>query len=247
MAIEGPLQDIGIHDVFQLLDLARKSGRLRVHSAARGGEGYVYFKAGAVVHATMRDNPHTLGVLLLKAEKVTELQLREARAAQRRGDKRLLGEILVAQGAVTRRDVERYMRLQIESVVFELFSWKEGGFSFSDGASGDFDGDATIRVSTESLLMEGARRIDEWSRMADKVPDAFVIPRLASPGEEPHASIDLRPGEWEVLTMIDGERNLREIASSLGISEFEVARTVYGMTCTGLIIAGSPSEAMANG
>jgi hypothetical protein len=247
MAIEGPLQDIGIHDVFQLLDLARKSGRLRVHSAARGGEGYVYFHSGAVVHATMRDNPHTLGVLLLKAEKVTELQLREARAAQRRGDRRLLGEILVAQGAVTRRDVERYMRLQIESVVFELFSWKEGGFSFSDGESEDFEGDAAIRVSTESLLMEGARRIDEWSRMRDKIPDAFVVPRLAPLGNEPYASIDLRPGEWEVLTMIDGERDLRDIASILGSSEFEVARAVYGMACTGLLVAASRAGAMANG
>ena len=85
MAIEGPLQDIGIHDVFQLLDLARKSGRLRLHSAARGSEGYVYFQAGAVVHATMRDNPHTLGVLLLKAGKATQAQLREAGGAQRRG------------------------------------------------------------------------------------------------------------------------------------------------------------------
>ena len=64
MAIEGPLQDIGIHDVFQLLDLARKSGRLTVRSAARGNEGRVYFDSGAVVHATMRDNPHTLGALL---------------------------------------------------------------------------------------------------------------------------------------------------------------------------------------
>ena len=43
MAIEGPLQDIGIHDVFQLLDLARKSGRLSVRSTARGNEGRVYF------------------------------------------------------------------------------------------------------------------------------------------------------------------------------------------------------------
>lgn len=247
MAIEGPLQDIGIHDVFQLLDLARKSGRLRVHSVARSNEGHVYFKSGAVVHATMRDNPHTLGVLLLKAGKVSEPQIREARAAQQRGDRRRLGEILIAQGAVTRRDVERYMRLQIETVVFELFSWKEGGFSFTDGESDWFEDDAAIRVSTESLLMEGARRIDEWSRMADRVPDAFVVPRLATAGAGSESPIDLRPGEWEVLTMIDGERNLRDIASSLGVSEFEVARTVYGMTCTGLVVAAAPAEAAANG
>lgn len=247
MAIEGPLQDIGIHDVFQLLDLARKSGRLRVYSEARGNEGHVYFKAGAVVHATMRDNPHTLGVLLLKAGKVSERQLRDARALQERGDKRRLGEILVGEGVVTRRDVERYMRLQIESVVFELFSWKEGTFSFTDGEKGEVVADAAIRVSTESLLMEGARRIDEWSRMADRVPDALLVPRLAATGDGPESSIDLRPGEWEVLTMIDGERNLRDIAASLGVSEFDVARTVYGMACTGLIVANSPAEAATNG
>jgi hypothetical protein len=247
MAIEGPLQDIGIHDVFQLLDLARKSGCLRVYSAARGSEGHVYFQSGAVVHATMRDNPHALGVLLLKAGKLTEVQLREAIGAQRRGDKRKLGEILVAQGAVTRRDVDRSMRLQVERVVFELFSWKEGNFSFSDGGADAVNADATIRVSTESLLMEGARRIDEWSRMADRLPDALVVPRLAELGEGPEPAIDLRPGEWEVLTMIDGDRSVREIASSLGVSEFDVAKTVYGMISTGLIVAPPRVEAMVNG
>ena len=30
MAIEGPLRELGIHDVFQLLDLNRKTGVLRV-------------------------------------------------------------------------------------------------------------------------------------------------------------------------------------------------------------------------
>ena len=247
MAIEGPLQDIGIHDVFQLLDLARKSGCLRVYSTARGSEGSVYFQSGAVVHATMRDNPHALGVLLLKAGKLTEAQLREATGAQRRGDKRKLGEILVAQGAVTRRDVDRSMRLQVERVVFELFSWKEGNFSFSDGDADAVNADATIRVSTESLLMEGARRIDEWSRMADRVPDALVVPRLAPLGAGAEPAIDLRPGEWEVLTMIDGDRSVREIASSLGVSEFDVAKTVYGMISTGLIVPAARAEAMVNG
>jgi Domain of unknown function (DUF4388) len=247
MAIEGPLQDIGIHDVFQLLDLARKSGRLRLYSAARESEGYVYFQSGAVVHATMRDNPHTLGVLLLKAGKATQAQLREAAGAQRQGDKRRLGEILIARGVVTRRDVERYMRLQIETVVFDLFSWKEGSFTFTDGDSDDFVGDAAVRVSIGSLLMEGARRIDEWSRMADRVPDALVIAKIAPLGDAPESAIDLRPDEWEVLTMIDGERSVREIASSLGVSEFGVARTVYGMMSTGLLESAGRTEVMANG
>jgi hypothetical protein len=235
MAIEGPLQDIGIHDVFQLLDLARKSGRLTVRSNARGNEGRVYFQSGAVVHATMRDNPHRLTALLLKAGKLSERELKAATDAQAAGDPRRIGEILVAQGAVTARDIERYVRQGIESVVFDLFSWKEGSFSFADGIDEDVVIDASIRVSTESLLMEGARRIDEWSRMADRIPGAHVVPRLAEPRDGAESFIDLRPAEWEVITLIDGLNTLRDIAAELARSEFEVAKTVYGMLSTGLI------------
>ena len=234
MAIEGPLQDIGIHDVFQLLDLARKSGRLTVRSGARDNEGTVYFESGAVVHATMRDNPHTLGALLKKAGKVSQRELERAMAAQRT-DMRRLGEILVAQGSVTRREVERYMRQQIESVVFDLFSWNEGSFTFADGVDDSVQMDAAIRVSIESLLMEGARRIDEWSRMGDRIPNAEVVPRLAQQRDDANAFIDLRPAEWEVLALIDGDHSLREIAAELAVSEFEVAKTVYGMLSTELI------------
>lgn len=246
MAIEGPLQDIGIHDVFQLLDLARKSGRLTVSSDARDNEGRVYFDSGAVVHATMRDNPHTLGALLKSAGKITDRELERAIQAQVDGDERLVGEILVAHGAVTRRDVERYMRQQIETVVFDLFSWNEGTFSFADGREEPVVIDAAVRVTTESLLMEGARRIDEWSRMSDRIPNAHVVPRLAQPRNGADSYIDLRPAEWEVLAMIDGEHSLRDIAVELAASEFEVAKTVYGMLSTELIeVALERAEAAA--
>ena len=245
MAIEGPLQDIGIHDVFQLLNLARKSGRLTVRSPARANEGRVYFDNGAVVHATMRDNPHTLGALLRKAGKVSDRELQAAAASQQEGDSRLLGEILVAHGAVTRRDIERYMRMQIESVVFDLFSWNEGTFSFADATDDKVQMDAVVRVSIESLLMEGARRIDEWSRMKDRIPGAHVVPRLASPRGESDSYLDLRPAEWEVLALIDGDHSLRDIASELAVSEFEVAKTVYGMLSTELIEIAASAEAAA--
>lgn len=246
MAIEGPLQDIGIHDVFQLLDLARKSGRLSVRSDVRGNEGRVYFQSGAVVHATMRDNPHKLTALLRKAGKVSQAELDAAGVAQDSGDRRRIGEILVARGAVTARDVERYMRQGIESVVFDLFSWKEGTFSFSDGIDEEVTIDAAVRVSTESLLMEGARRIDEWSRMADRIPGADVVPHLADPRDGSESFIDLRPAEWEVITLIDGCHSLQDIAAELALSEFEVAKTVYGMLSTGLIeIPGTEVEVAA--
>src|SRR5436853_4343085 len=135
MAIQGPLRELGIHDVFQLLDLSRKTGVLRVTSQIRDNEGVVYFDSGLVVHAGIRSKPGA-----------------------------------VSPVGLTTRELERQLRLQIESTVFELMSWQEGYFSFEECSSDTFPAGPRVAVATESLLMEGARRIDEWSRIAQTVP-----------------------------------------------------------------------------
>jgi hypothetical protein len=236
MAIEGPLRELGIHDVFQLLDLSRKTGMLRVTSELRDDEGIVLFEAGRVVQASVRSNPMSLEEMLLRSGRVTETDLERARA-MRSGNGRVrgLGEYLVQCGALSRKELERQMRLQIESVVFELMSWREGFFSFEERAPDELPTSAEIHVSTESLLMEGARRIDEWSRIADTIPSLSVVPALAPVDDSHPTQIDLLPDEWEVLTMIDGKRDLRAIATVLGRAEFDVAKVVYGLVTTGVV------------
>lgn len=258
MAIEGPLRELGIHDVFQLLDLSRKTGVLRVASELREDEGLVVFDGGRVVQATIRSKTIPTELALLQAGRVTESDLERARA--RRTGGRALAEmvdLLVEIGAITQKELERQLRLQVESVVFELMSWREGFFSFEERARADMPTDSRISVSTESLLMEGARRIDEWSRIADIVPNLAVIPELAPVGdarddgdsgfEQGEAAsgpmLDLLPHEWQVLTMIDGERDLRGIAASLGRDEFEIAKIAYGLATTGIIWLRTPVRA----
>ena len=202
MAIEGPLRELGIHDVFQLLDLSRKTGVLRVSSELREDDGLVYFDAGRVVQASIRSKPSPA----------------------------------FDAKSMSRRELERLLRLHVESVVFELMSWQEGFFSFEEQSRDRLPRDSRISVSTESLLMEGARRIDEWSRIADVIPNIDVVPQFAPvEGEQGGTMLDLLPHEWQVLTMIDGERDLRAIAASLGRDEFEVAKIAYGLATTGVL------------
>src|ERR1044072_7799615 len=194
MAIEGPLRELGIHDVFQLLDLSRKTGALRVTSELRHNEGTIYFDNGVVVSAGIRSNPHPLGALLLRTGKITEPDLERARdMQQRQGDKRRLGEILVSLGVITQREVERQGRFQIEEVVFEVVSWNEGYFWFTEQAESRVPTELTVRIPVEALLMEGARRIDEWSRIENRVPHVGVVPSLAPPPETGGGEVDLLP------------------------------------------------------
>ncbi len=242
MAIEGPLKELNIHDVFQLLDLGRKTGVLRVTSELRQNAGVVQFERGAVIGAHITSNPHPLGGLLLRAGKLREEDLTRARALQEGGDRRRLGEILVAIDAVASRELERCVRAQVEEVVFELMSWSEGYFSFVEGSTDRSAIEAPVSIPTEALLMEAARRIDEWARIESKVPHLGMVPRLRAP-EDSGTPLDLVPFEWEVLAAVDGARDLRSIADALGRSDFDVARTIYGLTSAGVVMLEAPAPA----
>jgi len=246
MAIEGPLRELGIHDVFQLLDLSRKTGMLSVSSELRDDEGVVYFDGGRVVHARIRSKAVPIELVLLQSGKISADDLESARAKRVNGRaEREVIDLLIDAGVVTSKEVDRQLRLQIESVVFELMSWREGFFSFEERTPKDIGAmrEARIRISTESLLMEGARRIDEWSRIADKVPNLNIVPALAPMREDGASSqLDLLPPEWEVLSMIDGMRDLRSIAAMVGRGEFEVAKVVYGLVTTGVVDVRTPQR-----
>lgn len=236
MAIEGPLRELGIHDVFQLLDLSRKTGVLRVMSELRDDEGVVYFNHGRIVQASARRSSVPIDAVLLQSGRVTQADVARARAMQSNGRAGVeLPDLLVEIGAVAAKEIERQLRAQIQSVVFELMSWSEGFFSFEERPRSEVP-ETRIAVSTESLLMEGARRIDEWSRIADTIPNIAVVPELAPVSDDREGpTLDLLPHEWQVLSMIDGARDLREIALVLGRDEFEVAKIAYGLAKTGVI------------
>jgi hypothetical protein len=241
VALEGPLKELHIQDVFQLLDLGRKTGVLRVTSELRQAAGTVSFERGGVVAATFGKDPQPMGARLVKVGKITEQQLAEARGLQLSGDSRRLGDILVANGAIGRRELERQLKAQVEEAIFELLGWSEGYFRFEDGAAPDAVVESPVRIPTEGLLMEAARRMDEWSRIEDKVPHLRVIPRLPPNDSPANGRLELAPLEWEVLAAVDGERDLQALAASLGRSEFDIARTAYALSSAGVIVLDSAS------
>ena len=225
MPIEGPLKELGIQDVLQMLDLARKTGILTVRSQRMMDEAVVHMLDGELVFASRRRSMRLLGQQLLRDGKLTERELERALELQRKDPKQRLGAILVEMGSVDRRELDRQLRFQIEETIYDLLAWDEGYFRFQET---DETPAGPVRVRVDSLLMEGARRIDEWTRLESRVPSADAVPVLA-PADGSHTLIDLRPEEWEVLAEVDGDSDLRVIASRLGRSVFDVAKIVYGL------------------
>jgi tetratricopeptide (TPR) repeat protein len=228
MPIEGPLRELGIHDLLQMIDLARKTGILTVRSQRMKDDAVVHVLDGELVFASRRRSMRLLGQQLLREGKLTEADLDRALEQQRADPRQRLGAILVELGSVEPDELDRQLRLQIEETIFDLLSWDEGYFRFEELEETP---DSPVRVRVDSLLMEAARRLDEWTRLGARLPNGDAVPVLATGRRNgTQGRLDLRPEEWEVLVEIDGERDLRHIASNLGRSAFDVAKIVHGLT-----------------
>ncbi|MDQ3388174.1 MAG: DUF4388 domain-containing protein, partial [Gemmatimonadota bacterium] len=215
------------------LDLSRKTGILTVTGGQGDRRATVRFERGGVIGAELPGTTARIDRLLLRAGKVTHAQVSDAVAAQTAHPGRRIGQILVERGAVSEADVRRQLIFQIEQTIFELIRWPDGYFRFEEASMSDPHG-IPVRISTESLLMEAARRIDEWEVLASKIPHMDVVPALVGELAE-DTTLDLRPAEWEVLAEIDGERTVKATATHLGRSDFEVAKIVYGLISTGVV------------
>ena len=112
-----------------------------------------------------------------------------------------------------------------EEAIYALAIWNQGEFQFSAGEEPDRQ---TIAKSNTNLLMEAARRLDEWRVLSKKIPSIEYVPELMA-RENRHEQVTLNPQEWILVTKIDGHRSIADIATELNASSFDIAKILYGM------------------
>jgi tetratricopeptide (TPR) repeat protein len=230
MAIKGSLKEASLADVCQLLSLGQKRGCLSIADRLRFGQ--IYFDHGRITYSRIVNRRDRLGDLLLNAGVITAEQLAGALEEQTADPDCKLGEVLVKQGMITRAELEKFIRLQIEEAILHLFTWSRGNFYFEadqlpEGA------DILVSINPDSLLLEAARRIDEWSLIEKKIPTLDLIFQVDE-ARVKQALSDLTPEQARIIALLDGTRALDELADQTGISEFEVGKAVYGLIQAGL-------------
>jgi hypothetical protein len=127
-----------------------------------------------------------------------------------------------------------------EEAFFELMRWTDGGFAFLPGVTAPR---ATVRQNSAILLLEGARRSDEWGMLSEEIPDTKLVPEFVLPDESRTGQqITLNTSEWMVLAKVDGKRSLSEIARESGLSEFQICRLLYPLITNKLIRLREPTR-----
>jgi hypothetical protein len=152
MSLEGRLEDLGLPDIFQILNLSKRSGVLTL--IKKDGMGRVVFNQGNVVYASS-DNKSRFGYALLQRNLITRADLERALTVQKsRAVKKPIGTILVEMGVMETEQLERELRTHIVDVVRDLMTWAAGTFQFT---LGKFSEDGVLMrsgISAEFLLLK---------------------------------------------------------------------------------------------
>src|SRR5713101_7490159 len=231
MAIKGSLKEASLPDVLQLLALGQKTGCLSI--ADRSNFGYIYFDKGRISYASIVNRRDRLGDILVKHEKIVQAQLDAAIERQAKERDKKLGEILVAMGAISQPDLERYMRVQIEEAVYFLFTWTQGTFNFEADVRPERQ-DFLVSINPESLLLEGARRVDEWGLIEKKIP-SFDFIFLVDRDRLAISEAKLTTTQQNLLPLLDGSRDVHQVIEDSGLGEFEVGKALYGLITAGFL------------
>ena len=269
MALQGTIKDFSLSDIFQLIGIQRKTGILTLENDE--DTVTVHFLEGQVVGANtrLRNLEDLLGGVLVQTGRIREAQLQEALRIQKKTLQRL-GFILVKCEFISEVDLKEALRVQVNQIVYRLFRWRDGRYRFAAVEHLEYDREHFVPVNAETILMEGARMIDEWPIIERKIRSAQMVfqktPAAASleapfeslvdtdidfgpeeggtaPDTQDEGELRTSPDEVEILRLVDGQATVQEVVNRSPIGEFDVYRILYELLNHHLIeeIAASPS------
>lgn len=229
----------GTFDTMQLADLAQwihgsqVSGTLTV--SVETEETYLVFRRGELVAVSSDDSLRLdLGQVLLSRKFITENQLHDA--LRTAGSQRSLVDVLVEAGAVDEHMITRVQADHAFETVLDLFFHDSGSFHFSTGGSSQgLLGTMEIPptnvlkrpISTQTMIIEAMRRLDEWNRIREVFPSSYVVVH-ALPGDSDNPV-------WQELRDIGEPTSVGALCLRLGGSRFNVFKHLHEAYAQGLV------------
>ena len=226
--------------MLQLFSAGKKTGTVTI---IRGNiRKEIIFKNGNIISAASQDAEEDyLGQLLLKTGRITKNDLQRA-VYMHKGSGKRIGQVLVEMKLISREELGLYLKQQVEEIIYNLFSWKEGEFIFNEGQL-PANREGLVELNTMNIVMEGTRRVDEWDEIQKVLPSDHQILRVSSSPQTKSDEVTVSLDEFRVITLIDGQRTLTEILETSPLGEFSTSRAIYKLMLSKLVEVSGAKKA----
>jgi len=234
VVVVGDASGFPLSDLIAFLSQSRWSGVLRVHTA--GGERSVALKDGEVRGAASEDPADRLSEVLVRLGLATRSHVDEA---LREVPPSKVGRALVDRGVLQAHQLWAAVSQQVSDIFHAMVLAREGVFLLVDQ---DVDErlQSNVQLSTQSLLMDAIRKIDELAHFRGRIPHGrlYVTKKRPSDGK-------LHPDEDLLLGLATGRRTVLELAALAHLSEFEATKVLFRLLEGGYASVSEVSAAEA--
>ncbi|MEP7027409.1 MAG: DUF4388 domain-containing protein [Candidatus Eisenbacteria bacterium] len=229
MALSGSLREFALSEILQLLSSQRKTGSLRLN---RGSETRViYLLEGRI--AAMRDRGFSeedpLARFLRRVHRLSEEQMRGIASIHAESNRDFV-DLLLNGRYIEREELAVLYERMVLDVLHEILSWDDGTYSFSNVSPPESA--LQVSLSTESMLMEAVRRMDELRRYQQKLSDPSLVLGLK---ELPDPDASLGEEEKELFGLVDGRHTLGELVQEAPFNDFEAYEALFRLIEAGWI------------
>ena len=242
MALKGNIETFYLSSILQLLAQDKKTGILTIAEQDRIVR--VYIKSGNIVYAVGTQKEVRLGYLLRTKGIISAEELQKALGlAKQRNEK--LGKILVEKGYISVETLKKFIHQQVRDILYDLFLWKQGDFEYVD-QDFNLDQEFVTELNHMEVILEGTRRVDEWSILKKNIPDKQMVFKINRSVEEQRDTVNLTANEWRIISLINGKRTVQQVVEDSGNDEFSVYRVINSLISSGLIEQGASVATLAS-
>lgn len=224
---------MGVADILSFFNMFRKTGILYLDLA--DGNRQVFFQDGEIIFATSQRFEEDIGEILCELGKIERSVLSETRADMDEGA--TLSQVLVRKNIVVARDLWLATRHQVEAIVYNLFSCRDGGCHF---VAQELERDDIVRLSmsTQNLIMEGLRRVDERALYMRRFRSMEAS--LSYTGKSP---ANLSDEEKKLVSFVYSvPATVSQLVARSGLAEYDGLRVLYQLLEKGLVDVTQPKE-----
>lgn len=228
VVLSGDASGFPISDLIAFLSQARWSGMVRV--VAPNGERALAFKDGEVRSATSDDPSDRLGEVMIRLGYVQRGVVDEV---MRDNPPSKVGRALVDKGVLQSHDLFKCLTHQLSEIFHAVVLCREGVFMLLEQELDERAMGHNIQLSTQSLLMDSIRKIDEMAHFRKRIPHGriYVSKKRPSDGK-------LEEDEDRVLALVSGDKTVLELAQAAKLSEFDITKTVFRLQEGGYVQVG---------
>ena len=200
---------------------------------ANGVSKNLVFQEGRLVKAATNLREERIGNIILQKERLTPATL-DMLVNDAAGQGKKIGQYLVEKGLLSLDALQEVLSLQMEQILVDIILWQRGYFYFFERPIGqelivDYDPLNLTRIATYRGLS-----LEEFQ---SKIPNRKLIFRPSPYAESRQEDIrqQLTDSHKYIFSLIDGTRNIEQLARFSGIDEKPVIEILHTLNAAGMI------------